>query len=355
MNNIAPLHKGFVYTLFVISFITALMLFISIQNSRSNSEIAEKIRADEVLSFVRAVSDDINRGAFISGKRALLGLTSKIVEGNGTFPSGANSSARELAINGTLNGIYADIMENSTIVNWTDALRIIGSEEHFITNFSVESTNVVPASSFEIAFKSNVSVYIYDPFTKITYNRTILSVQYVPIEQLEDPYITVKSLGTVTNTFKGCHSSKGSAYGGAWAYGKIYSSNQSDFSGVSLQEEKVLVTNSTVGKSGYNSFKAIVTETAADPAPAQPYILGVPNAAALSKNGSYAVLSSGVLWLTNDTSCYFESPEGPSFFDRLEGRGALSVKYSLPDKITGLGSFIRTFSGGWVLDYEYYG
>jgi len=349
-------RKGFVYTLFVISFLFSLMLFLSMQDSGDDmSNLAEKIRADEVVSFVKAVSDDVNRGAFISGKRALLSLDNSILEGNGTFPPEANRSVTELTINGTLNNAHSEIMENSTLTNWMDALKAISAEQRMNAVFFVESTRVFPASAFEVAFKNNISTYISDPFTKIAYNKTIQSHQNVPIDRLEDPYITVRSMGTLSNTFIKCASSEGSSYDGVWVYGKVYASNQEDFSAVEAQSEKILVTNSTSDKSGYGSFKAIVTETATDSSVPQTYLFGVLNAVSLSKNGTYAVISNSTFWLTNDTSCYFEALQGPSFFDRLEGNHPPYTKYQLPGRITGLGSFIPTFSGGRVLDYEHYG
>ncbi|VVB59965.1 Uncharacterised protein [uncultured archaeon] len=347
--------KGFVYTLFVIAFLFSLMLFISLQKgSTGTSDVAEKIRADEVLGFAHAISGDIDRGFFISEKRALLSLTNAIIEGNGTFPANANASAKELLINGTFNGNPSDIMVNSTLANWTSSLGELGGEQRMLVNFSINDTNIIPASSFEVMFRNNVSVYIYDPFTKIAYNRTIQSTQSVPIDQLEDPYIAIKSLGTISNTFKRCASLEGPSYGGAWIYGKVYSSNLSSFPSGPWRNDYILVTNSTNSKD-YSSFKAVVTETSTDVIAGVPYIVGANNSVSLSKTDSYAVLSSGTLWLANDTSCYFESPDGPSFFDRLEGSSTLSSKYTLPGRLTGLGAFILTFDKGWCMDYRYYG
>jgi len=349
-------RKGFVYTLFVISFLSALMLFISIQkSSEDKSDLAEKIRADEVVSFVKSVSNDINRGLYISGKRAILSLDNRILEGTGTFSTEANVSIAELMLNGTLNGEHSEIMENSTIVNWTEALVVIGNGQKMNSIFSIENMDVVPASAFEIAVRSNVSVYIYDPFTKIAYNKTLITVQNIPINAFEDPYIAINSLGTMSNTFKKCFSIEGTSHGGAWTHGGVYASNDSSFPADPLwRSERILVTNSTEGKD-YSNFKGVVTENESDTIIGVPYILGAANSVILSKTGTIAVLSNNTLWLTNDTTCYFDAPNGPSFFDRLEGNHPPYTKYRLPDKITGMGSFIPTFSGGRILDYEYYG
>lgn len=346
--------KGFVYTLFVLSFLASLMLFISIQNSgQPNSEIAEKIRADEVISFSHAISGDIGRSSYISGKRALLALTNNITEGNGSFSQNSDAKIMELLINGTLDGTPAEIMADSTIYSWTGILKIIGSERRMDVNLSINDINIIPASYFEISLISNVSTYIYDPLTKIRYNKTMHVVQDISIEQIEDPYIAIKSLGSASNTFKSCTFRTGTSYSGSWVYGKINASAQSDFGGGS--SDQILVTDTLVGKSNYNNFKAVVSENEGDAPAVSTYIVGVPaGTVSASKSGSYAVVSNNTFWLTNDTSCYFESPFGPSFFDRLEGKDTLSLKYSLPDKITGLGAFILTFDKGRCLDYKYY-
>ncbi|MFH1472045.1 MAG: hypothetical protein ABIF85_04030 [Nanoarchaeota archaeon] len=348
-------RKGFIYTLYTILFLSALMLFLSMQKSEnSGSELAEKIRADKILSFEKAISNDINRGVYISGKRALLSLDNILINGNGTFSSQANASIGELIRNGSLEGAPAEIMENSTIINWTQSISTISSRQKIDALFDVENILINSASAFEISAKINISIYLYDPFTKIEYNRTIEAVQNIPIYQLEDPYIAIKSFGTISNTFSKCSSIKGLAYEGIWTYGKIYSSNESSFPADPVwRNERILVTNGTEGKD-YSSFRGVVVENATDAVSGVPYIKGIANAVALSKTDTYAALSNNTLWLANGTSCYFESPLGPSFFDRFEGRDELSAKYALPDAMAGLGAFILTFDKGWCLDYKYY-
>lgn len=351
-------RKGFIYTLYTISFLFALMLFLTMQKSAgNNSELAEKIRADEVLGFERAISNDINRGVYISGKRALLSLDSSIIGGNGTFSSHANSSIAELIRNGTLEGEPADVMENSTLIDWSQSLATISGGQKISASFDIGDALINTASAFEISVKTNVSMQLYDPFTKIAYNRTIEAVQNIPIYQLEDPYSTIKSFGAISNIFSKCPSLEGSASGGAWAAGKIYSSNESSsWGGDAWKSGRILVTNSTedAGKEEYGKFKGVVVENSSDSVSGVPYIKGAANAVALSKTDTYAVLSNNRLWLANGTSCYFESPYGPSFFDRLEGRDELSAKYSVPGAIAGLGAFVLTFDKGWCLDYKYY-
>ncbi len=340
--------KGFIYTLFVMAVLSSLSLFILVQEDTPGAgTVAEKIRGDEVGFFVRGAQDDVGRGVLISGRKALVSIVSDEVNLGRGFPD-ANESILGLMINGTFGGENSTIMENSTILAWEESIRQIGRGRNIDINLSTKNIRISP-STFEVLAAGNTTLTAYDPLTRIRYNRTFFLQQAISIEGLEDPYVTVKSFGAVKNTIKKCDSILGAASGGRWTYGKAYVSKSSDVSG-GASPQKILITDTLSGKTGYGGFNATVTE---DNSPAAS-ISGASGAYDLAKNDSYVVLSNNRLWLANFTSCYFEAPDGPSFLDRLEGRGTMSAKYNVSGAIEGIAAFLYIPPAGYVLDYVKY-
>lgn len=348
--------KGFVYTLFVIVFLSALLLFIAIQSRGEKSTLeAEKMRSDDIVYFVRGAEDDMGRSMLIAGRKALVAATADEISG-GEFISDANETIAAYMINGSAGLTEDPIMEDSTVKDWASSLNGIGSEKRMDVNIDIKSVKISTASAFGINAEGNITLYAYDPLTKTRYNKTALLEKEISIAYLEDTYILLKSNGTYSNQFTACGNIRGGSYGNEWLYARSYISSASNFSNVSGKADLVLITDTLANKTGYGGFKAIVTENASDVPVSQDYLFGADSAASAAKDNAYVVLSKNTLWITNNTACYFESPSGPSFLDRLEGRGALSSKYniSISGSYAGLGSFAY-FQSDYVLDYEHYG
>lgn len=343
--------KGFIYTLFVMAVLLSLSLFILVQEDHTGAgTIAEKIRGDEVGFFVRGAQDDVGRGVLISGRKALVSIVSDEVNLGRGFPD-ANESILELMINGTFGGENSTIMENSTILAWEESIRQIGRGRNIDINISTKNIRISP-SAFEVLAAGNTTLTAYDPLTRIRYNRTFFLQQAVSIEGLEDPYVTVKSLGAVKNTVKKCDSDSGIAPASQWTYGTAYVSNDADCTAVLSKATKIFITDTMDSKPTCSGFNATVT--ADDSASGAYYLRNAAKAFSAAKNDSYVVLSNNRLWLANFTSCYFEAPDGPSFLDRLEGRGAMSAKYNVSGAIEGIAAFLYIPPAGYVLDYVKY-
>ncbi len=342
--------KGFVYTLFAIAFIMSLSIFILTQNSGYKTSVAaEKIRSDALSFFVKGVEADAGRSVLISNRKAILALVSDEVN-TGTFALSANESILELSGNGTKNGVSSDIMVNSTFSSWVSRIQGIGKNRHIDVNISMPNAVVALLSGFEFIVTGNATVIIYDPLTKIKYNHTVSIVRIVPIEDLEDPYVTIKSWGSLKNVIKKCPAVYGTSPGSQWTYGIAYVSEQSNCSDISSKSSKVFITDTITSKPTCTGFNATITED--DSASGPNSLSNATGAYELAKNDSYVILSGDRLWLSNFTSCYFDAPSGPSFFDRLEGRNSMSLKYDVSEAIEGIGAFINIPSCGYVLDYE---
>jgi len=345
--------KGIVYTLFVMAFLVSLSIFVMVQNNNYGGDlVGEKVRSDEVGFFANGVQDDLGRGTLISGRRAALSLINNETD-SGLFVPDANDSILELLQNGTLDGMPLNMMTNSTISAWVLALQKIARSRGIELNISANDVQIYPASAFEFAVHSNATIIVYDPLTKIKYNRTFLLHQLVSAEDLEDQYITIRSFAARRNTIRKCDYTTGVSPASQWLYGTAYISKNNDCSGISSRPSKILITDTMDGKAANCfDFKANITEDGS--ASGTYYLRNATQAYSAAKNDTYVVLSGNTLWLTNATSCYFEALDGPSFLDRLEGRGTISAKYDVAGITEGLGAFLYV-PPEYKLDYTYYG
>ncbi len=342
-------RKGIVYTLYVIAFIISLLLFVLLQDgSRQGNLIGEKIRSDEVGYFVNGVQEDFGRSVMISCRKAVLSLVNNETDA-GTFDQNANESIAELLQNGTLDGIGVQIMTNSTVSAWAATLETIGNRMGVELKITMNHLNVLPSSAFYLAVTGNTTYIAYDPLTNVKYNRTLLTQELIPVEGLEDPYITIRSFGARRNTINICDSTAGTAPGTQWTYGIAYISTGTDCTGVSSKATKIFITDTINSKPTCSGFNATITMD--DSASGANYLRDAAGAYSAAKNDTYVVLSNNALWITNSTSCYFEAPDGPSFLDRLEGRQENSAKYDVSGAIEGIGSFLYV-PPAYLLDYK---
>ncbi len=359
--------KGFVYTLFAIAMVSSVMLLLSIQSEyKPGVNIADKIRSDEMSYLEMGISSDLERAAYISGRRAVISIVNfEILFGN--YNATANESIKDLIITGKYGSNTSSLMENATIANWVDTVKSLALSLGYLSEICIGEITISPKDAFSLNVLVPATTLLYDEYLSMQLQRSGNFSAEIPFESVEDPFIVIESYGYAQQQIVKCASITGTSASGDWAHGRTYINlSKNDFSDVPEKNKKILVIKTLSGKSNYAGFAAIVSENASDTPPA-PYIVGVSNAINILNN-ALAVKQNITLWLTNITddaenSCYFETPLGPSFLDRLEGTKTLSAKYSLPGINTGIGSFIyvpglppeiQHGTEDYAIDYEYF-
>lgn len=355
--------KGFVYTLFTIVVVTSIMLILQvnmISTTTSVSKTTEKIRADEVHYLVDGIDKDIGRSGEISGRRALLSIINWEIT-NGMFTTMAIDSIEEAILNGTINSgdEILTLMENNTLINWMTTLEILANKRGITTEINLKNTNTILSSPFEITITNNASITARDIIIELAYKRNTTYSNIIPIDNLEDPYTTIKSYGYTKQNFIKCQNINGVAHSSDWVYGFAYVSSESNYENVSNKGEKILVTETVSGKSNYNTFAGIITEQN-DIAVTPPYIFNVTNATNEILNNSIIVVDNETVWLTNtinqpNSTCYFNDRNAPSFLSRLEGKDTADVNFGISAflHIPSLPVEMQSGSDIYVLDYVY--
>ncbi|NOR84836.1 hypothetical protein GQ473_01855 [archaeon] len=355
--------KGFVYTLFTIVVVTSLMLLLQvnmISTTTSVSKSTEKIRADEIHYLVEGIDKDIGRSGEISGRRALLSIINWEIT-NGTFTTTPINSINEAILNGTINSgdETLTLMENNTLINWMTTLETLANKRGITTDIILKNTNTFLAIPFSLTITNNASITARDVIIELAYKRNTTYSNTIPIDNLEDPYTTIKSYGNMKQNFIRCQNIKGIIHSSDWINGFAYVSNELDYENVSDKQDKILVTETISDKSNYNTFAGIVTEQN-DIAVTSPYVFSVINATNEILNNSIIVLDNETIWLTNiinqpNSTCYFNDRNAPSFLNRLEGKDT-------PDNDFGISAFLhmpslpvemQSGSDTYVLDYVY--
>ena len=358
------MKKGFVYTMFTIVAVSSIFLVLALnmdKTSTHTTKIIEKIRADEVHYLVEGIEKDIKRSGEISGRRALLALINWEIS-NGEFVNVANESVKEAIINGTINNGNENLtlMENNTISDWMQTLETLAKKRGLKTTILIPNTTVSMESPYTLRVSTNAHIQAQDEIIEVSYKRNTTYSNIVSVDNLEDPFITVKSYGYAKQNFIECEKITGIANSGDWVYGFAYITDENNLLNVTDKADKVLITGTVAGKSNFNGFAGIVTEQNDAPT-APPYVFNVTNAKNIILNNSIMVIDNETVWLTNITtqpnaSCYFNKRDAPSFLSRLEGKNNT-------DNDLGIAAFIhvpslpvemQSGSDTSVIGYEYF-
>ena len=299
-KNSKTMKKGFVYTLFTIVVVTSLMLLLQvnmISTTTSVSKSTEKIRADEVHYLVDGIDKDIGRSGEISGRRALLSIINWEIT-NGTFTTMAIDSIEEAILNGTINSGDETLilMENNTLANWMTTLETLANKRGITTEISLKNTTTYLSSPFSISITNNASITARDIIIELAYKRNTTYSNSIIIDNLEDPYTTVKSYGYLKQNFIRCQNIAGIAHSSDWTYGFAYVSSETNYENVSDKQDKILVTETISGKSNFNTFAGIITEQN-DIAVTPPYVFNVTNATNEILNNSIVVVDNETVWI----------------------------------------------------------
>ena len=362
-TGVELMKKGFVYTLFTIVAVMSIMLVLQVNMSSTKNYIShstEKIRADEVHYIVNGIEKDISRSNEISGRRALLSIINWEIT-NGTFITNAGNSIKETTLNGTINNGEETLvlMENNTLKDWMITLETLINKRSITTEIVLKNTTILMDSPFNMLMLNNVTLMASDPIIEVAYKRNKTYSNIISIDNLEDPYTTVKSYGYAKQNFIRCQNINGTTHSSDWTYGFSYVSNELNLENVTSKEDKILVTETISGKSNFNGFAAVITEQN-DASITPPYVFNVIDATTNILNNSIIVVDNETVWLTNiisqaNSTCFFNDRNGPNFLMRLEGKDT-------PDAIFGISSFLhipslpeemQSGSDIYVLDYEY--
>lgn len=319
----------------------------------SISQQGQKLRIDEVSYFMNSITDDLDRATEIIGRRALTAVTNRVVN-EGVYINRSEAAYRFMYINGTWNGSFSLIMNRSTALNWTTAMREEAADAGYDLTMNVTNLSVGIEDHMHITLNASYHVNLSDPVSDATFNRNVTVRRTVSYDGIEDPIILVESVGRYANTYKNCSTATPARQHGAgtdrfyddvdnWTSGEaVTRPGNGGVSGVSNKGEKVAVVNdlcSYADMSDFSSFAGVVSEEPAidNTVPNNqldacgendvgiPALIDDADGATNITQSAMTVMTEDELWQNNmgnwtANGCYFDDPWAPSFWERIKGK-----------------------------------
>ncbi len=298
--------------------------------------------------------------------------------------NGSEAAIAELVVCGTLNGTNVTYMLNHTIREWIDRIELHGKEMHFDVNITLMNISIIPINAWEFSTIIWSNLRITDDSGTCSYRETpVMVMSNTSIVGIEDPLYPLNTLGRVTKYIQNCSTDLGITYGevsgedwegegNATGTAVLFSTVEGNSTycsdrGEELNDEILVIDTAfgncdDLGDSCYNisesyHFAGIVDYKKNDPDHSLigkcnvsiPWLWGTGDVGVSDGDCIFFINLGEIHRLGNGTgfenfsaisSCYRMSnsspysvncsaqyPDGPSFFDRLDGNYNLSQKY----------------------------
>ncbi len=190
--------KGFFFTVAALLLLTLLLFAASLSGTSRLMEKTAVIdsRVASVNDFLKSSEQDIQRGVYISGFRAILSAES-FISTNGMYLPNAQQNLEELVINGTLNGTSQAFMNGSTLIDWRNSLQQQADKTDILFNITVNQLSFSQEDAWNVLITANITLNVSDKRGAASWlvNKSIQAK--VSIIGLEDPMYTVETGGTV--------------------------------------------------------------------------------------------------------------------------------------------------------------
>ncbi|MCC7574596.1 hypothetical protein KO361_03310 [Candidatus Woesearchaeota archaeon] len=195
--------RGFIFVISSVIIIAVLLLvFLTFdQYSYSDKSFADQRRLDFGNDFVRGFNQDLERAIRIASFRSLIALEEYIAI-SGQFLNNTEAQFAETVYNGTINGVPAIIMTNSSIVEYLNRINVIGQRFGLEVSVSVDEILLSQSNPWyvNVVVVANVSVFDVSGFASWTFSEAYKSE--VPIANLRDPLYAVHTQNRFYNTIR---------------------------------------------------------------------------------------------------------------------------------------------------------
>ena len=152
-------------------------------------------RVETLSDFVFATEEDLERQLFIFGFRTIFLIQEDILETNSPVTN-ASALFEEAFFNGTVNGQNETLLIDTT---FNDIQSIIREKAQKISANITFSSPTISAThedpwNVKVTFVSNF--FVEDNSNLAFWNKTLVSVSYIPVEGFSDPLYTIKTGGS---------------------------------------------------------------------------------------------------------------------------------------------------------------
>ncbi|MDH3324243.1 MAG: hypothetical protein OEL89_01240 [Candidatus Peregrinibacteria bacterium] len=185
---------------FTLITITLLSLFVVSYGAYSLVQDRSSVnkRINTLNNFVSSTEQDLPRQLFISGYRSVFLFDKKILD-TGSYIWDVNASLNEIFFNGTLDGVYQDLMEDATFSAMQNFLTGNANKINADIQLLNPIISITQEDPWNLKIALNITLIIEDRGGLVKWNRSEQIVNYIPIENFEDPVYAVNTQNKVSN------------------------------------------------------------------------------------------------------------------------------------------------------------
>jgi hypothetical protein len=191
-------RKGVFFTLIAVSLLALVLFTYSVTYSYSLQEKSAIIetRVDTMNRFLKSVDSDMENAVYISGYRAIVGLTDYVLT-NATYVSNTTAALVGLFLNGSIGSYNSTFMSNNTFPDWIEKIADKGAEIDINLSVGVLSVDVYQDSPWSVVFDVEADINISDPKSTANWSRQKYISSEISIIGFEDPWYAMHTNGLI--------------------------------------------------------------------------------------------------------------------------------------------------------------
>lgn len=193
--------KGFLFTAFAVLFVLVITTIASTEVRLYPRAHSEGERIQLMDQYLTNLEKDLPRVAYIAGFRGFIGLEEHIST-NGVYFANFNDAFTSIVTNGTVNGTYYSIMDDSTVDDFKARFESLSVKQGIIANLSLLSVTAYQNDPWTILLNTTFAVHLEDVTRSAQFNQNISFIARVPIEGIKDPVYSIGTQGKTPHTFK---------------------------------------------------------------------------------------------------------------------------------------------------------
>ena len=201
-SDVRKARKGVLFTIIAVSLLAIVLFSYSVTYAYTLQEKSAIIETRVITmdQFLSTIDTDMENAVYISGYRAMVGLTDYLTT-NATYVSDAGEALAELFINGTVEGYDSSLMVNNTFPIWMDKIQEKGSEIGIDISVNVSSVSVYQPDAWTVRFVVDSIVNLSDQKSTALWTKEKQVYSDISIIGFEDPWYALHTNGLIVKRF----------------------------------------------------------------------------------------------------------------------------------------------------------
>lgn len=193
--------NGFFMILLSVIVLTIFVISITVYTDISSRKSIQK-RVSTLSEGILSTEENLERQLYVFGFRTVYLMEEDIIN-NGNPISNATEKFEEAFYNGTYNGQTTTILENSYLGSFQETLKDSANKINAQINISNSTIKIEQEDPWNIKINVTTILYAKDSNNLASWNKTLNTIVYVPIEGFADPLHLLKTNGsTIVNIAK---------------------------------------------------------------------------------------------------------------------------------------------------------